>query len=667
MATHANEHNTNTSITNPLGTNASNTNEYAAILCYTRLPQEELIYAPKLAYSMHLAISENGQSYRPLNHNSGVFFAKATDNEDGTLRAKSLKSPFLFELADGGYGVVVVRTESEGEEDEQSKGSVLVAVTEDLLQYEEVGLIHLKGDCYVRDVTCRYCDDRKSYVIHWSDDAGNYYENTITNLRELTASEPVSAKPFVWNGFEIAAPDTAQALNDSGQAHINSAQALNDTAQAHNDTAQARIDSAHADIEGLQARNSISVSKAVADRLVRKLTTPQHIGTEGPEAVAVSSPEETRRLQAKAIYSDGTQYARPVDWDLEGVDWTGGGTRDLKGKLRQTTFAFPFASHRADPNIAKWNGKYYFIATNDADGQKTFSVREASSLAGLGDAEEVQILDSGTYEHVGGLLWAPEFHIIKNNLYIFHAATPKEFFQVEAHVMKLREGGNPLNGADWSEPKRVVRPDGSYLCEAGKTISLDMTVIHWNGDIYAAWSERQFLPVDLGAWIYIAKLDINEPWKLASDSVVISKPDYGWANNRTFVDEGPFPLYGENKLFLTFSSAATDASYCVGLLSIDNGADLLNPANWTKGNYPILTSRNVPGEYGPGHNSYVTDDDGLVWNVYHAKAGLDEPRCSGLRRVHFDADGYPVLDLTDEKDVNPDFAEVTATITILAK
>lgn len=309
-------------------------------------------------------------------------------------------------------------------------------------------------------------------------------------------------------------------------------------------------------------------------------------------------------------------------------------------------------------------GKYYFIATNDADKEHTLYMREADTIPGLVTAEEALILDSSTYEEIGGLLWAPELHIIEDELYIFHAATPGEFFQEESHVMKLNPGGSPMNAADWSRPRRVVKKDGSYLCEAGKTISLDMTVIRWNGKLYAAWSERQFLPVDLGAWVYIATIDPQEPWRLTSDPVLLTRPDYGWANNHTFVDEGPFALYTDDKLYVTFASAAVDATYVVGLLTADKGADLLDIQSWTKGNYPLLTSRSVPGEYGPGHNSYVTDEDGVIWNAYHARPGIEGPRSSGLRRVHFDIDGAPVLDLTEEKDLNPGLKQVSMEVIV---
>ena len=140
--------------------------------------------------------------------------------------------------------------------------------------------------------------------------------------------------------------------------------------------------------------------------------------------------------------------------------------------------------------------------------------------------------------------------------------------------------------------------------------------------------------------------------------MLLSKPEYGWANNHTFVDEGPFALLQENRLVLTFSSAAVDTSYVVGLLTIEKGKDLLQRKNWKKGNYPILTSRSVKGEFGTGHNAYVTDEYGDIWNTYHARPGIDKVRSSGIRRVHFDIDGLPVLDLTEEQDIAKEHSRV---------
>ena len=47
------------------------------LLNYTRKPVSSILYDARLAYSMHLAISDDGEKFQALNHNSGVLFVKA--------------------------------------------------------------------------------------------------------------------------------------------------------------------------------------------------------------------------------------------------------------------------------------------------------------------------------------------------------------------------------------------------------------------------------------------------------------------------------------------------------------------------------------------------------------------------------------------------------------
>lgn len=553
----------------------------AYLLSYTRLPIDNILYDPRLAYSMHLALSEDGKTYQALNHNSGVLFVKATENEDGSVTPWSLSNPVMFAMEEG-YGVLAQRIGSEGDEDPESIGKLLYFTTKDFLEYTEVGFVSEKEA-----------------------------EKMLVGVPEL----PLPKEEDL-------------------------------------------------DIMGAVPSHVLEIPEAVADRLRKKLMTPVNCGVEFPAQVKASNPKELSQYKASSLFTDGTKVERKVNWDLSTVDFSTPGTYMIKGRIHQEHFEFPVAFNRADPCVGKWNGKYYFIATNDADKEHTLYIREADTLPELVDAEEILLLDSITYEGIGGLLWAPEFHEIDGKWYIFHAATPGEFFWEESHVMALREGGNPVCREDWSAPKRVVKADGTELCEAGKEITLDMTVFDWGGEYYAIWSQRQFLPKDLGAWLYIAKINPKEPWKLASEPVVLLKPDYGWSNNHTFVVEGPFALPKEDILYITFSGAAVDTSYVVGLLSIPKGKDLLDPKNWKQGNYPILTARSVEGEYGTGHNAYVTDEEGTIWNTYHARPGVEGVRSSGIRRVHFDIDGAPMLDVTEELDLLEEYAYVETRIIV---
>lgn len=599
------------------------------LLCYTRQPGEDSIYSEKLAYSMHLALRREGEGFVPLNHNAGILYAKATQREDGTLHAKSLKNPWLFQMADGTFGITAIRTEADGSEDEESRGKLLLFTSKDLVRYHEEELLDLNTGVHVEDAVCRYDADKGCYCLKWKDAQGGCF---AYNLPELSGEAVKAAQPERLEAGVVLAKMAV--LPDSQEAP-----------------------------EGARLRNIISIGEETAERLRCKFLVPVNVANEVPERICAASPEDVKKVRANAKYSDGTCVEKRVDWYTGEVDFGRPGTYRVTGRVHQNHYEFPVAWHRADPCIGKWKGKYYFIATNDYDSNHSLYIREADTIPELVTAQEICILNTSMYPHLGNLLWAPEFHIIRDRLYIFHAGTPQEFEKEQCHVMALKENGNPMKASDWEMPVRVVKKDGSYLYgEQG--ITLDMTEFEVSGRVYAAWSQRQFHPVDQGAWLYIAELDPEEPWKLISDPVLLSMPEYGWANNHTFVDEGPFALITDKKIFLTFSSAAVDSTYVVGLLSADPDADLLNPESWVKENYPLMSSRSKEGEYGTGHNSYVTDEDGLVWNAYHGKPGVDGPRSSGLRRVHFGADGYPILEMTEEKDLAPELTEVSMEVVV---
>ncbi len=625
------------------------------LLCYTRKPIDNVLYDPKLAYSMHLALQE-GELFRPLNHNSGVLFALATENADGSLNPMSLRNPWVFPLKGGGFGVVAVRICGDGEEDAGSKGSVLVWTTRDLLVYQELGLLKL-GEQYVDWVRAEYDPQRNCYLLCWGERTGCSYQA----LFPLSVMQGKAGLESVREPLLTCIVDPDSRENMLGE--------VPGAADEYKWEAGS--------IEGAVPHCVLEIGEQEAWYLRCKLLTPVNTGVEVPVETEVHledcEDEDLRRervaqalrgQQAIVRYSDGTSCKKRVDWHLDHVDFTRKGSQVVEGDIYRPWFPFPVAYNRADPCVTRWNGRYYFIATNDADSNHTLYIREADTLEGLTDAREVLLLDSDTYEGIGGLLWAPEFHEIQGKLYIFHAATPGPFYEEESHIMALREGGNPACREDWSAPRRIVKADGSDLCQAGKTITLDMTCFLWEGEYYVIWSQREFLPKDLGAWLYIAKLNPEEPWKLASDPVVLSKPDYGWANNHTFVEEGPYALPVGDMLYVTFSAAAVDTSYVVSYLVAERGKDLLRRESWRKNNYPILTSRSVEGEYGTGHNAYVEDAEGNVWNTYHARPGVEGVRSSGIRRVHFDMDGAPVLDMTEEMDLREAWRRVKTRLVI---
>ncbi len=599
------------------------------VLCYTRLPMEDAIYSEKLAYSMHLALQEPDGRITSLNHNSGILYAKAARNEDGTLNAKSLKNPWLFSLADGMFGVVAQRTEPDGSADISAAGKLLLFTSEDLIHYREWPLMDLGRGEMIEDALCQYDAEGRRYRLLWRESGGECFGMEAQTLEALAAEKPCEDGIF---------PVKRETFFQKASVTLT-------------------VPSGSALPQGAVVRNVLELTEEEAQRLRVRFLVPENIANQVPERAEVSSSRELAAVKATAVYSDGSRVEKRVDWYDGDIDWSRPGTYEVTGRVHQDRYEFPVAWHKADPCIGRWQGKYYFISTNDLDHEHTIYIRKADTIPGLATAQQVKILDAYTYPHLGNLLWAPELHVIGGRLCVLHAGTPQSFYDEQCHVMMLKENGNPMKACDWEEPRRVRRKDGSWLF--GKEgITLDMTYFEAGGTHYVCWSQRQFQPVDQGAFLYIASIDPAQPWKLATEPVLLAMPEYGWENNHTFVAEGPFALKRGTKVYLTYSAAAVDSTYTVGLLTGDTSDDLLDPQNWVKENCPLLSSRSVEGEYGTGHNAYMTDEDGLVFNTYHARPGVDGPRSTGIRRVHFNTEGFPVLDLTEEKDLAPELADV---------
>lgn len=314
-------------------------------------------------------------------------------------------------------------------------------------------------------------------------------------------------------------------------------------------------------------------------------------------------------------------------------------------------FPFPLLTPRGDPMAIRWKDTYLFMATDDEHGQRALKIRRVAHLSDLPGAPDHLLLAAAEEGDYSGCLWAPELHMVGDRLCIFFAAGMPHWYTVQSRVMWL-EGDDPCNAACWSAPRRIVRQDESPLYEEG--ITLDMTVVPSGENLYVVWSQRQILldPVRCGtADLMIAQLNPEKPWMLASDPVVLSRPEYGWERIHSAVNEGPFLLKRKNILYLTYAAALIDDTYCVGLLTAHDGDDLLDVHCWEKRSCPIFHRFSNEKMIGAGHNAFVQDERGrdllLIHtlsreNYLHDHADIRRYPC--IREVVWDADDYPHFD-----------------------
>lgn len=282
------------------------------------------------------------------------------------------------------------------------------------------------------------------------------------------------------------------------------------------------------------------------------------------------------------------------------------------------------------------------------------TLRHADTIEGLAEAADVTLW-------TGNLLWAPEIHYINGQWVMYYATGIRSCTRI------CREGGDPMNPADWG-----AEIPFDTIPNYNSTSSLDMTYFEVNGTGYVIWAQMGAGNAIQRSTLYMAQLDPNDPSRITGDTITLTTPQYAWEMVNYMVNEGPSVLQKDGKIYVSFSASGTGVEYCMGLLTADADSDLMDPASWSKTGYPVLTSQNVPGEYGPGHNSFTYDEDGNAIFVYHARSEssnsgdtlADSGRHARIKRVHWAADGTPILSMSYEEELAVENRTVTVTIVV---
>lgn len=304
----------------------------------------------------------------------------------------------------------------------------------------------------------------------------------------------------------------------------------------------------------------------------------------------------------------------------------------------------PWILQRADPYVYRHtDGAWYFTASVPA--YDRIVLRRSTTLAGLADAEEVTVWTKHAHGPMSEHIWAPELHYLDGKWYLYFAGGEAEdIWKIRPYVLECADA-DPLTGS-WKELGKMQRaPEDEFSFEA---FSLDATVFENKGKRYYVWAEK----VGVGKQIsnlYIAQMET--PNRLKTVQVLLTTPDYDWERVGFWVNEGPAVIHRGGKIYLTYSASETGVAYCMGMLTADEDADLLDPASWKKERYPVLASEEKAGVYGPGHNSFTTDEEGNAILVYHARTETEiegnplynPNRHAMLMKIQWDEKNRPVF------------------------
>lgn len=296
----------------------------------------------------------------------------------------------------------------------------------------------------------------------------------------------------------------------------------------------------------------------------------------------------------------------------------------------------PLVAQRADPHVLLHTDGFYYLSATVPEYDR-IELRRAKTLGELGQAEPVTIWRKHTQGAMGEHIWAPELHFIDGKWYVYFAAGDAEDkWHIRPYVLES-SAANPLEDM-WVERGRI---DTNW-----DAFSLDATTFEHKGKRYMAWAQN--LLSEPGTALCLAEME--NPWTLTGPQVVISRPELAWERIGHNVNEGPAILIRNGRIFLAYSASATDANYCMGLLTANEDTDLLDPASWEKAMEPVFRSSIASSQFGPGHNSFTTTPDGKTHiMVYHARSyeHIDgEPlynpdRATRAQVVHWKPDGSP--------------------------
>lgn len=309
----------------------------------------------------------------------------------------------------------------------------------------------------------------------------------------------------------------------------------------------------------------------------------------------------------------------------------------------KTIYENPIVIERADPWIYKHTDGFYYF-TGSLPGYQAIELRRAKSINGLEEGERLLVWHAPKEGLMSKLIWAPEIHYINDCWYIYFAASDDAQIRDQNHHHRMfvleNKQADPMN-TEWTEKGQLVTKFDSF--------SLDGTVFQHQNRLYYVWAQQD-PRIPGNSNLYISEME--NPWTLKGEQVLLSIPEYDWEKVGFSVNEGAAALIRNGKVFITYSGSATDENYAMGLLWAHEEADLLDGHSWHKLTEPVFVTSEKNHQFGPGHNSFTKSEDNKEdVLIYHArpeknKKGdpLDNPNRHANAQVFlWNEEGFPVF------------------------
>lgn len=668
---------------NQVGMASANDKSYSLAVYTTTTPfYAETDNLEQETESVYFALSKDGKNYEVLNNNGGVVFAKKGTNRLKEPRIERDGDKYVIYAMDNNGNNVHVFTSFDGviyEEQDMSKDKSLINDIDSLAMDEVAGFPD---------------DDNISLgnAISLTKDEYNYIYSKLgtvinTGLAPVQSFSTTVGNALTEQDIEKAVPMVEALYNDGSKQSFK----VDWTGSLKN------VDFTK---EGTYTITGNVIQKKYINKL--KELNGSVLDEDDPDNKNEDFPSNYDP-DTDTIYYDETKFVEGMA-DPE-IYWD-----EVTGYYYMTGSYFPQDGDAIDENDR--TNSYDRITLRRGRTLEELQTRQGNQVTvwKVGNQNWYDGKDDTEGSKGYSFIWAPEIHRIgyvdADNpgwwVIYFTESHGSGEMDIYCHCIVLPGNMDPYETglssssepSAWKDYKIQIAPDDNTQAIDNKSVKpfaanfcLDMTYFkdEANGQSYVIWAATPTGKSDL----YIAKVSEEEPWQLTSSCIRLTTPEYGWEKIRFAVNEGPTVLQKNGRLFMCFSNSGTGSEYSIGMMTANCGTDLLDYNNWTKIPYPVLTSRDVNGEEGPGHNSFTVDEDGNAIFVYHARPTTHNYKCCSynpitgksqyneqplsdpcrharLKRVHWSFDGTPILKMTYDNELTEACKTVYTTVQVKA-
>jgi GH43 family beta-xylosidase len=290
----------------------------------------------------------------------------------------------------------------------------------------------------------------------------------------------------------------------------------------------------------------------------------------------------------------------------------------------------------ADPWVMRHGGFYYYCRSEN---DLAISIWKSDRLTDPGIKRTVWNCPEQGWNCAQ--LWAPELHYLAGKWYIYYAASDG---RNENHRAGVLESVSEDPQGEYIDRGELYTGD-RIESRAENRWAIDATPVTIGGRLHLIWSGWQDTR-DV-QYLYIARME--NPYTVAGNRVKICANDthlwerVGETEKERGLHEAPQVLHRDGRVLVVYScSGSWEPTYKLGLLSLNEGDDPLDPASWRKHPEPVFAPTDKT--FGVGHCSFVTSPDGKEdWIVYHAKMSRNHgwERAVCLQPFKWTSEGLP--------------------------